>query len=129
MVFFMCENVKSVENWREIVICNHFRDREIPRFSHVNLWKMPFSIVKPWCWHYIFRDLFFDASTWKNGILNREIGHFVSQKHEMIHTFPVKTWIGYPYYAPSFVVTGGTVGHPNDNFMATLGDYHSTNNV
>ena len=41
-------------------------------FSHVNLWKMPFSFMKWWCW-YIFHDLVFDASTWKFMVLDCEI--------------------------------------------------------
>ena len=34
---FVCENVKSARNWREIVICNHWRDREILPFPRRNL--------------------------------------------------------------------------------------------
>ena len=35
--FFVCENVKSARNWREIVICNPWRDREILPFPRRNL--------------------------------------------------------------------------------------------
>ena len=72
-------------------------------FSHVNLWKMPFWIVKSLYWHYFFRDLFFAASTWKYMTPNREIDHFKAWKCEMHHIFPVKTWIGYPYSPPQVI--------------------------
>ena len=64
--FFVCENVKSAENWREIVICDICREREILHFRawicENAIFYPGFSIVKSWFLHYIFRDLFFAVS-------------------------------------------------------------------
>ena len=75
-------------------------------FSHVNLWKMLFLILKSWCWHYryIFCDLFFMASTWKYTTLDNKISHFEVWKCEIHYIFHMKTWLGYLYCPPNKLI-------------------------
>ena len=58
-------------------------------FSHMNLWKMPFSIMKSWCWYYISPDLFYAVSIWKYMKLIRLKGpedpHHLRRSRDLAH--------------------------------------------
>ena len=65
---------------------------------------MPFSIVKSWCWHQIFRDLSFATSAGNYMMINYEIMKSTILGRENLKCTIYYPWwrelIGYPYCSP-----------------------------
>ena len=104
-VFFLCENVKSAENWREIVICNPCRGREIPVFRtwickknaifhrEIVMLKLYFSWSLFWC---LYLEIYYAKSwnwpfcgvkPWSAPYISRENVNWVPLNHPTIPVY------------------------------------------
>ena len=103
--FFVRQNMKSAENWREIVICNPCRDGEILLFRMWICDKCHFqsrnrdidTMFFVTSFHGLYLEIY-DTKSW-----NSEIGHFMAWKREIHHIFPVN-WV--PLLSPKLFCKG-----------------------